>query len=310
MSRCTDTANVPVIFSQHYLFSWGTMWRYMPWILPHTNTEWMSSNTHPSATGAKYKKGELEQERAHGGQGDRSPIGTKKKLRANIREEETKAQLEPQRKLHFSNEECNKSPTDANNNTHPHTSMKATVTVVHKHMLSVVNTSSYLPWCDVGVTCMWMFENDLALRKPTYNRPWMNTGSSRWTPILTQRSDLEPCLWSWPMPSAVEIANSEGQMPDQCQMVQKPVVQSALACLCDCQGESLHQSLWQQLMDSVWKCNAPQKAQWEFICLIVQTIHMWTIECYSIYRWWCRSGMVSFNVQPLTMQTLVLTFFL
>ena len=63
------------------------------------------------------------------------------------------------------------------------------------------------------------------------------------------------------MPSAVETANGEGQMADQCQIVQELVMESALTCLCDYQEDSLHQSLWKQLMDSVWKCIAPQKAQ-------------------------------------------------
>ena len=44
------------------------------------------------------------------------------------------------------------------------------------------------------------------------------------------------------MPSAVETAEDEGQMADQCQIAQEPVKESALGCLCDCQGESLHQS--------------------------------------------------------------------
>ena len=52
--------------------------------------------------------------------------------------------------------------------------------------------------------------------------------------LLSQMSDLEP--------STVETADGKGQMADQCQMVQEPVVESALNCLCDCQGESLHQS--------------------------------------------------------------------
>ena len=77
--------------------------------------------------------------------------------------------------------------------------------------------------------------------------------------LLSQRSDLEPCLWSWSMPSAVETTNGEGQMADQCQITQEPVMGSALTCLCDCQGESLHQTLWQQLLDFVWKWNASQK---------------------------------------------------
>ena len=72
--------------------------------------EWMSLNTHPSPLGAKYKKTQLEQERANEGQEDRSPMGTKKKLRANISKEETKAQLEPRRKLNFSNKKMLQKP--------------------------------------------------------------------------------------------------------------------------------------------------------------------------------------------------------
>ena len=129
--------------------------------------------------------------------------------------------------------------------------------------------------------------------------------------LLSQRSDLEPCLGSWPMPSTVETADGEGQMADQCQMVKEPVVESAIACLCDCQGESLHQSLWQQLMDSVGKYIMHHRKHIVRIhCPIVQTIHMRTPKRYSIHHWWCRSGMVSCNIQPLMTQTLVLTFFL
>ena len=57
--------------------------------------EWLLSNTHPSPMGAKYKKAQLEQEKKHVGQEDRSPMGANKKLKASISKEETKAQQEP-----------------------------------------------------------------------------------------------------------------------------------------------------------------------------------------------------------------------
>ena len=53
----------------------------------------------------------------------------KKKLKTNISKIETKAQLEPQRKLNFSIEETQQIATEAVN-THPHISMKVSVTVV------------------------------------------------------------------------------------------------------------------------------------------------------------------------------------
>ena len=54
----------------------------------------------------------------------------KEALKVNISKEETKAQLELRRKA---KKKSNKIPIEAKNNTHPHTSKKATVTI-HMYM--------------------------------------------------------------------------------------------------------------------------------------------------------------------------------
>ena len=82
---------------------------------------------HPSIPHwAKYKKAQLEQERVHGYQEDRNPMGTKKKLRANSAKKKQKPNWNLEESSVLATKKCNQIPIEAKNNTHLHTSMKAT----------------------------------------------------------------------------------------------------------------------------------------------------------------------------------------
>ena len=61
-------------------------------------------------------------------------------------------------------------------------------------MLSIVPTSSCLPWCDVGMTCTRMFEMIWPLKRLRITaHGWIKVRQGQC--LLSQRSDLEPCLW-------------------------------------------------------------------------------------------------------------------
>ena len=140
MSRCTDTTQstshifppLPVSMGHHVEV-------HAMNFAPHEwKGRWMSSNTHPSSMGAKYKKAQLEQERAHGAKKIeiKGQYQQRRNKKPNWNFEESS--ILPKKK-------CNKSLAEAKNNTHPHTYMKSTVTeVLYKHT-SVVHTSSCLP---------------------------------------------------------------------------------------------------------------------------------------------------------------------
>ena len=183
MSHCADIAKVPVTFSQHYQLPWGTTWRYITWILPHTNG-WVNgchqTSIHPSIPGDKYEKALLEQEKKTWGQKDGSPMGANKKQKPNWNLEES---------LNLAKKNGTKAlqrPRTTPIHIHPWRWQSSSLSTV----LSIVLTSSCLPWCDVGMTCTRMSENDLALEKATYNCPWVNTGSSRSMPTFSK-------VWPW-----------------------------------------------------------------------------------------------------------------
>ena len=89
---------------------------------PHRN-RWVNSchqtPIHPP-WGPGRKMLNWSRKKNHGGQEDRSPMGTKKELKDSIGKEETKAQLEPQRKLNFIKEEMQQKPHRGQEQHHIH----------------------------------------------------------------------------------------------------------------------------------------------------------------------------------------------